>query len=129
MGDPAIVMSDGNIMGVGGIYYDEFGDPYPVAFAGPVVSCHDGDLIEGAIDWNWSGTIEPDEWLDSVEGELNICIETLSIYDLVVEGEPQPDYEATYVGSGILSLASMIKGKPIYQIELLHELIQIMSTQ
>jgi hypothetical protein len=124
-------------MGFGGIYFDELGDPYPIAFAGPVISCHDGDLTEGAIDWNLNGNVDPDEWLDSVDGALNICNVTLSIYDLVVEGEPWSDYEATYVGPVTLSLGEVIQEKTEPPREektelprdLLHELIQIMSTE
>lgn len=128
-GAPSIILSDGIIMGFGGIYFDELGDPYPIAFAGPVISCHDGDLTEGAIDWNLNGNVDPDEWLDSVDGALNICNVTLSIYDLVVEGEPWSDYEATYVGSGTLSLGEMIQEETESPKDLLHELIQIMSTE
>jgi hypothetical protein len=129
LGDPAIVSSGGIEIGVGGIYYDEFGDPYPVVLYGPVISCHDGDLIEGVIDWNLNGIVDPGEELGSVSGELNICNVTLSIYDLVVEGEPQPDYEATYVAPGTLSQGEMIQEKTESSRNLLHELIQILSTE
>lgn len=129
LGDPAIVYSDGINIGVGGIYYDELGDPYIIVLAGPVITCHDGDLTEGVIDWNSNGIIDPGEELGSVSGEVNICNETLSIYDLVVEGEPQPDYEATYVGSGILSLEEMIKEQGEPQRDFLDELIKILSAE
>ncbi len=129
LGDPAIVLSDGIITVVGGIYYDEFGDPYPVALGGPVISCHDGDLIEGAIDWNWNGIIDDGEWLNPMDGGLNICNVTLSIYDLVVEGEPWSDYEATYVGSGTLSLGEMIQEETESLKNLVHAFIQILSAE
>ena len=79
LGDPSLVISDGTIVVFGGIYYDPGDDPYPVVLGGPVISCHDGDLIEGAIDWNWNGIIDDGEWLNPMDGGLNICNETLSM--------------------------------------------------
>ena len=61
LGDPAIVLSDGVVVGFGGIYYDPGGDPYPIAIVGPVISCRDGDMIDGAIDWNLNGEVDPGE--------------------------------------------------------------------
>lgn len=68
--DPASILSDGMDVVFAGIYYDEVGDPYPAALGSPVVSCHDGDMTWGAIDWDWSGEIDAGEELASVVAEL-----------------------------------------------------------
>ena len=123
-GDPIVVMSGGVEAGVGGIYYDERGEPYPIALAGPVVDCYNSELRYGAIDWNWNGTVEEDEWLDSVEGKMNICKETLKIYDLVIEGFPMDDTEATYLDFGILTASIVIQKDRGFPTKLIHELIE-----
>jgi len=128
-GDPVVVMSDGDLVAGGGLYYDDQGNPYPIALAGPVIDCRNGELTDGAIDWNWSGTVEPDEWLTSVEGKLNICRETLRVYDLVLEGEPIDDIVATYVESGILSVSRVIQIDRGFPTKLVHELMKRFSIE
>ena len=66
-----------------------------IAIVGSVISCHDGDLRMAAIDWNSNGNVEDGEWLEPMDGGLNICNETLSIYDLFLLGESWHNYEAT----------------------------------
>ena len=129
MGDPAIVLSDGILVAFGGIYYDPDGDPYPIAIVGPVISCRDGDMIDGAIDWNLNGEVDDGEWLEPMDGGLNICNETLSLYDLFLLGDDWLDYEATYVGTGVLSTWTMTQEKTESPRDLVHELIQILSTE
>lgn len=129
LGDPGIVLSDGIDVVFGGIYYDPLGDPYIIAIGGPVISCHDGDMIAGAIDWNMNGEIEDGEWLEPMDGGLNICNETLSIYDLFLLGESWHDHEWTYVGSGTLSAVTTTQERAEPPRDLLRELIQIMSEE
>ena len=62
------------------IYYDLAGDPYPIAFAGPVASCHDGDFTEGVIGWNLNGIVDVGKSLAAIDGKVNICNNTLTIY-------------------------------------------------
>jgi len=128
-GDPIIVISDGDTVAGGAIYYDDLGDPYPIALAGPVIDCHNGELTEGAIDWNWSGTIEDFEWLTSVEAKLNICKETLKVSDIVLEGDPLDDIVATYVESGTLSVSKAIQIDRGFPTKLLHELMKRLSIE
>jgi hypothetical protein len=127
LGDSAIVISDGIDVGFVGIYYDPDGDPYMIVIIGPVVSCHDGDMIQGAIDWNMNGEIEEGELLEPMDGGLNICNETLSLFDLFLLGESWHDHEWTYVGSGPLIEGIMTQEKAESPRDFLHELIQILN--
>ena len=128
-GDPVVLLSDGTNVAVGGIYYDPDGDPYPVALGGPVVTCRDGDLTEGYIDWNWNGIIDDGELLVAIDAELNICNRTLSIYNLVVLDVSWQDYEATYVDSSVLSLGTMLQQSTESQRKLLDELFKMLSVE
>jgi len=127
-GNPVLVLSDGTNVAVAAIYYDLGGDPYPIAFAGPVVSCHDGDFTEGYIDWNLSGSIDVGESLAAIDGEVNICNNTLTIYNLVVEGNSWDNYSATYVDSYPLSLGTALQQSTESQQKLLNELLKKMGT-
>jgi len=122
-------MSDGDLVAGAGLCYDDQGNSYPIALAGPVIDCHNSELTEGAIDWNDNEILDDDEWLTSVEGKLNICQETLRVYDLVLEGEPIDDIVATYVGSGILSVSMAIQIDRGFPTKLVHELMKRVSIE
>ena len=126
-GDPAIILSDGIDVGFGGIYYDPQGDPYPIAIIGPAISCHDGDLLIGAIDWNLNGEVDDGEWLDPMDGELTICNQILSVYDLFLLGDSWHYHEWTYIGSSTLNAGIMAQEKTEFPTDLLRKLIQVLS--
>ena len=92
-GSPIIISSYGNVYAGAG--FSDDGDI--IGLGGDVIDCYNGDISEGAIDYNPpDGNI--DYWFTSVSGNVNICNTTLRIYDLVIEGTPEPDTVATYVG-------------------------------
>jgi hypothetical protein len=92
-GSPIIITSYGNVYAGAG--FNEDGDL--IGLGGDVIDCYNGDISEGAIDNNPpDGNI--DDWFTSVSGNLNICNTTLRISGLVIEGTPQPEIVATYVG-------------------------------
>ena len=115
--NPILVMSDGAYSDGVGIIYPDGVTPYPCLLGGPVVDCHNGTLSYGGIDWDWSGTIDPDEWLTSVQGNVNICVKTLKVTNLVLDGVPFENVTATYVTSGTLTVQSTFLQEFIIQVE------------
>jgi hypothetical protein len=92
-GSPIIITSGGNVYALVG-YSDESD---AVGLGGDVIDCYNGDISEGAIDYNPpDGNV--DDWFTSVSGNVNICNTTLRISNLVIEGTPEPDIVATYCG-------------------------------
>jgi len=126
-GNPVIVTSNGVEAVGGGIYYDDLGNPYPIALAGPVIDCYNSELTYGVIDWNWNGIVDPGEELASVEGDVNYSGGTLTIYNLVLEGVPLEDIVATCVGPGVFSADIVIQEDRGFPATLLHELTRILS--
>jgi hypothetical protein len=96
-GDPVVLFSDGEYVVIAGIYYDPDNQPYIIGIGGPVTSCREADLINAAIDWNQNGLLEEGEWLEPMEGGLDVCDETLSVYDLFLLGDAWHYREWTYV--------------------------------
>jgi hypothetical protein len=127
--DPVALFSDGVLVGFGGFYYDADGGPYTITLVGMVVDCHNGDLTEGAIDWNDNGEIEDGEVLEPFAAEINICNSTLSIYNIDVLGPDWQDYEATYVGAITLSLGSAVLKNTDPKRKLVDELFQSLSIE
>lgn len=92
-GSPVIVISYGDVFGVGG----DTEEGYIYGLAGPTKSCYDGTITDGGLDYNRDGVV--DYWLKSASGNLNICDITLHLTDLVIEGEQKSNVTATYFGS------------------------------
>lgn len=97
--DPLLVISDGQSVIVGGIYYDAQGTPYPMALTGPVVDDRNGELTGGAIDWNWNGSIDVDEDISAVMGKLNISATTMRAYEVIIDGNSIADMVGNCVQS------------------------------
>jgi hypothetical protein len=100
-GSPIVVMSDGVVFSGGGV--DDNGDV--IALAGTVSDCYNGIIEFGAIDY-----FPPDGNIDytftSVSGNVHYCNPTLTISSLIIEGAPQPDIVATYVGVATLFVSN-----------------------
>jgi hypothetical protein len=94
-----------------------------------VVTCDDGDLTNGYIDWNDNGIIDAGEELVAIDAQINICNNTLSIYNIPVLGPAWQDYEATYVGAITLSLGPVILNNTESQRKLLDELFKMLSVE
>lgn len=93
-GNPVLVISDGDVFAVAG-YTD---DGHIISVGGLTTNCYNGNLSEGAVDWNDNGALDDDEWLSSVAGNVNICDKTLTISNLVIEGSPEGNVVASYLG-------------------------------
>lgn len=91
-GSQILVSSEGNVFAGAG--FTEEG--WIIGLGGTPTDCYNGTLNEGGLDTNLDGVI--DDVFDSVSGNMNICGSTLSITNLVLDGDPIPDIEATYVG-------------------------------
>jgi hypothetical protein len=127
-GSPIFITSYGNVYAGAG--FNEDGDI--IGLGGDVIDCYNGDISEGAIDYNPpDGNI--DYWFTSVSGNVNICNTTLRISDLVIEGTPEPDTVATYVGVSV-GAATYLKsnedqtGRKIPP-EILFEILDKMSSE
>ena len=97
-GDPVIVSSMGTYAWVEGIVYDHLGSGHWVSLHGPVVDCYNAKMWYGWMDLDGDGIEDPLEQLRWVDAGLEICNETLRVYDILLEAEPYHDIEATYVG-------------------------------
>jgi hypothetical protein len=86
-------------------------------------------LTDGSIDWNDNGIIDAGEELVAIDAQINICNNTLSIYNLVLLGQDWQDFEATYVGSHVLSLGTILQESTESQKKLLDELFQMLSVE
>jgi ketosteroid isomerase-like protein len=126
-GNAVVVISDGVIAGVAGIW-DFEGPIFTIGLAGPVTGCRDAVLDTGFVDLNGDGDIDPGEER-SVSGDVNICNETLTVSNLVFNSIPQQDIVGTYIGSGEFSLsgALQIDGKP--PIKFLQKVMERMSVE
>jgi len=123
-GSPILVTSDGNIHAEAG--YNEDGDI--IGGGGYVSDCYNGDIEEGAIDYYPpDGNI--DYWFSSVSGNLNICDRTLRISNFVIEGTPEADVVATYIGSGTMSVSEAIQIDRGLTTKLMHELVKRLSIE
>jgi hypothetical protein len=91
-GSQIIVSSEGNVFAGAG-FTDE---GWIIGLGGTPTDCYNGTLSEGGLDTDLDGVI--DDVFDSVSGNLNICGSTLSITNVVLDGDPNPDIVATYVG-------------------------------
>jgi hypothetical protein len=129
-GDPVAVLSDGAIVGVGFFWFDGQGT-FPIGLAGPVTGCRNGELTEGAKDLNGDFIPDPGEEFASVSGNVNICNETLTVSNLVLDGIPQQDVVATYFGKFplpfSLSGAPQMDRKP--PIKFLQKVMERMSVE
>ena len=97
-GDPVIVSSMGSYAYVEGIVYDHLGGGYWVSLHGPVDDCYNAKMCFGWMDLDGDGIKDPFEQLSWVEAELEICNETLRVYDILLEAIPYYDIEAIHVG-------------------------------
>ena len=123
-GNPVIVLSDGNVHAEAG--FNDDGDL--IAVGGIVSDCYNGDIDEGAIDYNPpDGNI--DYWFTSISGNVNISNKTLTISNLVIEGTPEADIVATCVGSGIYGVSKEIQIDRKIPIEILFEILDKMSSE
>jgi hypothetical protein len=123
-GSPILVNSDGNIHAEAGFTDD--GDI--IAFAGYVSDCYNGDIEEGAIDYYPpDGNI--DYWFTWISGNVNICNTTLRISNIVIEGTPEADVVATYIGvaTSLISNEDQIDRK--IPPEILFEILDKMSSK
>jgi hypothetical protein len=123
-GNPIIVISYGDVHAEAG--FNDDGDL--IAFGGFVSDCYNGDIDEGAIDYNPpDGNI--DYWFTSISGNVNISNKTLTISNLVIEGTPEADTVATCVGSGIAAISMEIQIDRKIQTEILFEILDKMSSE
>jgi len=106
-----VLISDGETIGVAGVYEIE-GETAIVSFEGPVINCYDADINWGGIDNDLDGII--DYIFTSASGRLNVCAETLKIYEFVIEGEVEEDVTATFDSMASLSASNhLITDVPI----------------
>ena len=123
-GSPLLVTSDGNIHAEA--FFNDDGDI--IGVGGYVSDCYNGDIEEGAIDYYPpDGNI--DYWFTSISGNVNICNTTLRISNIVIEGTPEADIAATYVGSGTLSVSEAIQIDRGLTTKLMHELVKRLSIE
>ena len=109
--DPILLISTGEIVEVDGMFEIE-GETYLIGLVGPVLDCYNAQLNYGAVDYDLDGI--PDYEFTSVSGHLRVCGQTLSIYDIVVEGEVYEDVVATYDSMASLSASNhLITDAPI----------------
>jgi hypothetical protein len=97
--NPVVVISDGQLVLVGGIYHDGL-DSYPMVLTGTAEDDYNADLSDGAIDWDRNGKIEDDETLNVVEGTFGICANKAMFSELFIEGHRVDDSTGSYIGPG-----------------------------
>jgi hypothetical protein len=122
------VLSDGALVGVGFYWYDGQ-QTFPIGLAGQVTDCRNGELTEGAKDLNEDFIPDPGEEFASVSGNVNICNETLTVSNLVLDGIPQQDIVATYFANFPLSLSGALPIDREPPIEFLQKVMERMSVE
>ena len=109
--EPIVLISDGEYAEVDGMFEIE-GETYLIGLAGQVLDCYNAHLDFGGVDYDLDGI--PDYMFTSVSGHLRVCGQTLSIYDIIVEGEVYEDVVATYDSMASLSASNhLITNAPI----------------
>jgi hypothetical protein len=91
-GNPIVIGSDGLAFGGAGVTDDGF----IMALGGEVVGCYTGNILVGGMDYNLDGTV--DEWFDTASGNVKICDTELKITNLILNGVPNENIVAEYVG-------------------------------
>ena len=105
-GDNVIVlMSDGEIFGIGAEQVID-GEKVIVGLGGEVTNCYNGTITTGAIDYDLDGL--PEYWFTSISGFVRVCDKTLTIYNIVVEGEAQDNVVAKYDSMASLSASNQL---------------------
>ena len=103
-GDNLIALgSDGEFFGIAA-YQVIDGENVLIGLGREVVNCYNGNITVGGIDYNLDGIV--DYRFTSVSGGLRVCDKTLTIYNIVVEGEAQDNVVAKFDSMASLSASN-----------------------
>ena len=91
-GNPIVIGSDGLAFAGAGLTEDGF----IMGLGGEAVDCYTGNILVGGMDYNLDGTI--DEWFDTASGRMKICDTELKVTNLIIDGVPEENIVADYVG-------------------------------
>jgi hypothetical protein len=91
-GNLILIGSDGLAFGGAGLTDDGF----IMALGGEVLDCYTGNILVGGMDYNLDGIV--DEWFDTATGKMTICDTELNVTNLILDGVPEENIAADYVG-------------------------------
>ena len=98
-----LLMGDGEGFGVGGEQVID-GKKVTVGLGGEVTNCYNGTITDGGIDYDLDGLV--DYTFTSASAFVRVCDKTLTIYNIVVEGEAHDDVVATFDSMASLSASN-----------------------